>query len=79
VTVSERWASGTKSSQKVVENRLRRVAERQGLTLRRNRRRDRRATDYGVWYLERADQEGVQCLVETRDLDEVARFLNEGI
>lgn len=36
---------------KVRENRLRRMAERQRLTLRKSRRRDPRAYDYGRWWL----------------------------
>jgi hypothetical protein len=37
---------------KVVENRLRRVAKRQGYTLRRARIKDPRATNYGRYRLE---------------------------
>ena len=40
---------------KVRENRLRRMAQRQGLFLKRSRRRDERALDYGVYWLTRAD------------------------
>jgi hypothetical protein len=36
---------------KVRENRARRMAARQGLTLRKNPRRDTRATDYGSYML----------------------------
>jgi hypothetical protein len=36
-------------AEKVRENRLRRMAERQGLTLVKSRRRDPRALDYGRW------------------------------
>ena len=36
---------------KVRENRLRRMAQRQGLWLRKSRRRDHRALDYGDWYV----------------------------
>jgi hypothetical protein len=36
-------------TEKVRENRLRRMAERQGLALRKSRRRDPRAIDYGGW------------------------------
>ena len=39
----------TSTSEKVRENRLRRVAERQGLALHKNPRRDPRALDYGTW------------------------------
>jgi hypothetical protein len=35
----------------VRENRLRRMAERQGLVLRKSRRRDPRAVDYGMFWL----------------------------
>lgn len=76
---SDRWAAGTNAYQKAVENRLRRVAERQGLILRKNRRRDRRATDYGMWYLERVEHEETKCLLATRELTEVAKFLDEDI
>jgi hypothetical protein len=38
-------------SDKVKENRLRRMADRQGLLLRRTRRRDPRAIDYGRYLL----------------------------
>lgn len=37
--------------EKVRENRLRRMADRQGLALHKSRRRDRRALDYGVFWL----------------------------
>lgn len=36
---------------KVYENRLRRMAERQGLRLEKSRRRDTRAYDYGTYQL----------------------------
>ncbi len=39
------------SSDKVRENRLRRMAERQGLALRKSPRRDPRAVDYGGYML----------------------------
>jgi hypothetical protein len=39
------------SGEKVRENRLRRMAERQGLLLRKSRRRDVRALDYGTYML----------------------------
>jgi hypothetical protein len=37
--------------EKVRENRLRRMADRQGLKLLRSRRRDPRALDYGLYWL----------------------------
>jgi hypothetical protein len=39
------------SEEKVRENRLRRMADRQGLQLVKSRRRDPRATDYGRYAL----------------------------
>jgi hypothetical protein len=38
-------------SEKVLENRLRRMAKRQGLALVKSRRRDPRALDYGMWMI----------------------------
>jgi hypothetical protein len=40
--------------EKARENRLRRMAARQGLTLSRSRRRDSYAPDYGMYWLTRA-------------------------
>jgi hypothetical protein len=37
--------------ERVRENRLRRMAERQGYALKKSRRRDPRALDYGAWYV----------------------------
>jgi hypothetical protein len=37
--------------EKVRENRLRRIAERQGLRLVKSRRRDPQAWDYGLWMI----------------------------
>lgn len=56
---------------KTRENRLRRVAERQGLAFSKSRRRDPRAVDYGHYYLHR---DGVQIL-DAANLDEVEEFL----
>lgn len=39
------------TAEKVQENRLRRAAERQGLRLRKSRRRDPRALDFGTYML----------------------------
>lgn len=41
----------TSTDEKVRENRLRRMAERQGLKLQKSRRRDPRALDYGKYWL----------------------------
>jgi hypothetical protein len=46
----------SESSQKVRENRVRRMAERQGLVLKKSRRRDLRAWDYGSYWLVDADR-----------------------
>lgn len=60
-------------SRKVLDNRMRRVAERRGLTLRRSRRRDVRALDYGVYTL--TDGNGVEIVFG--DLDQIKRYLDE--
>lgn len=39
------------TAEKVRENRIRRMAERQGLRLEKSRRRDTRAHDYGTYHL----------------------------
>lgn len=39
------------TAEKIRENKLRRMAERQGLTLRKSKRRDQRASDYGMFWL----------------------------
>lgn len=39
------------TAEKVRENRLRRVAERQGLALQKSKRRDPHALDYGLWMI----------------------------
>ena len=39
------------SDEKVRENRLRRMAQRQGLALQKSRRRDVRAIDYDRWMI----------------------------
>jgi len=43
---------------KIRENRLRRAAQRQGLALTKSRRRDPRATDYGMYYVSRVTAPG---------------------
>jgi hypothetical protein len=47
------------TDEKVRENRLRRMAERQGLRLVKSRRRDPRAIDYGMYMLVNAEINGV--------------------
>jgi hypothetical protein len=64
------------TAEKVRENRLRRMASRQGLQLVKSRRRDRRALDYGTYWL--VDASGVE--VASGDVDAIeARLLGEGV
>ena len=55
--------------EKVRENRLRRMARRQGLVLKKSRVRDPRALDYGKWLI--VDARGNTLGVECRDIDQV--------
>jgi hypothetical protein len=78
------------TTDKVTENRIRRAAKRQGLALRKPRRRDPRALDFGDYWLLRyfvrtpggieavADPEGTDdCwLGPFADLDEVEAWLD---
>jgi hypothetical protein len=64
------------TSEKVRENRLRRMAGRQGLQLLKSRRRDPRALDYGRYWL--VDASGVE--VATGDVDAIEAWLTgEGV
>ena len=68
------------SDEKVRENRLRRAAERQGLELRKIRRRDPRAIDYGRFWLIDSETGGV-WLDQGRfglSIDEVEEWLSQG-
>jgi len=64
---------------KVRENRLRRMALRQGLILRKSRRRDFRATDYGQYTLSNMHtnnlEYGEHGIV---GLDEIEKYLEGG-
>ena len=60
-------------AEKVREIRLRRMAERQGLTLSRSRRRDPRALDYGKYWLRKGDQ--LVTAEEGISMDEVEAYL----
>ena len=64
------------NAEKVRENRLRRMAERQGMRLVKSRRRDPLALDYGKYWLVRTTPHGRR--VELVDLDDVERFLTVG-
>lgn len=57
---------------KVRENRLRRMAKRQGLELVKSRRRDPRALDFGAYQLVGASEVGAT-------LDEIEEYLNRPI
>jgi hypothetical protein len=59
------------TQEKVRENRLRRMATRQGLQLVKSRRRDPRALDYGTYWL--VDESGVE--VASGDADAIERWL----
>lgn len=62
--------------EKVRENRLRRMAARQGLVLTRSRRRDQRALDYGMYWL--SDASGSQVTASSGStLDEIECYLTE--
>lgn len=62
------------TGEKVRENRIRRMAARQGLTLTRSRRRDKRALDYGLYWL--TDANGVNVIKsEGGSLDDVEHYL----
>lgn len=65
------------ASEKVRENRLRRMAERQGFVLRRSRRRDPRAIDYGVYWLIDPNLNTIESAEMGMNLDDVERWLNE--
>lgn len=69
------------SERKVRENRLRRMAERQGLKLEKSRRRDPRATDYGTYRLTDAATGAVEAWGDSSlygmTMDDVERSLTE--
>jgi len=66
---------------KVYENRLRRMARRQGLSLAKSRRRDTRAVDWGTYGLLDANSGTVACGDTSTgygmSLDEIEAALNE--
>jgi len=49
----------TAQASKVRENRLRRMAARQGLVLEKSPRRDKLALDYGLWRIGRKEGRGI--------------------
>ncbi len=68
----------TDRDEKVRENRLRRAAERQGLVLKKSRRRDWRALDFGKYWLADANLNLLETPEEGMNLDEIEAWLNEG-
>lgn len=64
----------SEQSEKVRENLLRRMADRQGLALTKSRRRDPRALDYGRYRLVR----GRATVLDTKTLDDVEAYLTGG-
>ncbi|MFI6329880.1 hypothetical protein ACIBBG_16455 [Micromonospora chersina] len=62
-------------SDKVRENRLRRMAERQGLKLLKSRRRDPRATDYGKYWLANVSTDTLETGEHGLTLDEIEAYL----
>ena len=64
-------------SEKTRENRLRRAATRQGLTLKKSRTQDERALTFGTWWIINA-RTNVLLNGEDgfRDLDDVEAWLN---
>jgi hypothetical protein len=63
------------TAEKVRENRLRRMAERQGYQLTRTRRRDPRAIDYGSYTLVKTDINAAQHHATNVTLDQIEAFL----
>lgn len=69
----------TDTADKVRENRLRRMADRQGLRLEKSRRRDPRAIDFGAFWLVDSTTNMVEAGGENgMDIDAVEAALEEG-
>ncbi len=63
---------------RVRENRLRRLAQRQGLMLQKSRRRDPSALDYGRWFIVDQDTNGLVAGDQLGiTLDDVEAYLTE--
>jgi hypothetical protein len=65
----------TSTPEKVRENRLRRMADRQGLALHKNRRRDPYALDYGLYSLRPLDEATPGTPQDDLTLDQVEAYL----
>src|SRR5262245_9437932 len=68
------WSITAMTDDKIRENRLRRVAERQGLRIIKSRRRDPRALDYGGYMLSDESNNSVMGRY-WRTLDEIETYL----
>ncbi len=55
------------------ENRVRRIATRRGFIVRKSKRRDPKATDYGQWTL---TADGDDTVLATGSLDAIEEYLN---
>jgi len=66
------------TTEKVRENRLRRMAERQGLALRKSRTRDPRALNYGVYWLEDESGDVIDPPGSGKGTDRVEAYLTGG-
>jgi hypothetical protein len=79
IPTAEQVAAMTDQQRKVLENRLRRAASRQGLTLEKSRLRDPRAIGYGTYMLTDQDNGNVVLKGSERGyglcLQEVAQYL----
>jgi hypothetical protein len=64
--------------EKVREDRLRRMAQRQGFTFTKSRRRDPMACDYGMYELTRS-RNGYEEVARATSLDDLERFLTARI
>lgn len=76
-------SSNPNAAEKVRENRLRRMADRQGMRLVKSRRRDPRAIDYGGYMLVNPEINAVVAGTESIgrpswSLDDVEQFLLHG-
>jgi hypothetical protein len=63
---------------KVRENRLRRMASRQGLRLQKSRQRDRTALDYGKYSFVSGRSSHIHVFIGQGDLDKVEDWLESG-
>ena len=70
-------AQTSSGSDKIRENRLRRMASRQGYVLTKSRRRDPRAVDYGGYFLADANTSRLETSEHGMDLDEVEAYLTD--